>query len=205
MKDPLLPSTNIRLLGRLRSAPRDDAAWDEFVRGYGPAIRRWCRAWKLQEADADDVTQAVLLKLARRMASFRYDRSGSFRGYLKTLTRHAVFDAVEALRRPGLGAGGDGVVDWLAIEDTRRDLARCLEAELRADLLREATLRVSFRVDRRTMEAFALLTRDGCPGQEVATRLGMTVAAVYMAKSRVVSMLREEIRGLSRLLSDLDG
>src|SRR5260370_30073634 len=119
------------LLDRLRAEPRDEAAWGEFVAGYAPAIRRWCRSWRLQPADADDVTQAVLLRLARTMAVFRYDRSGSFRGYLKALTRYAVCDAVEALRRHGPGADGAGVLDWLAVEDTRNDLARCVETELR--------------------------------------------------------------------------
>src|SRR5262249_24586894 len=149
-------STNLVLLERLRSTPRDDAAWDELVRAYAPGIHRWCRAWGLQPADADDVTQTVLLKLARKMALFRYDRSRSFRGYLRTLTRYAVCDTLEALRREGLGVGGAGVIDWLAIEDSRNDLARCLETELRRDLFREAVARVSRRVDRRTMEAFLL-------------------------------------------------
>ena len=200
MVDSLFDSTNALLLERLQSNPWDESAWDELVRGYSPAIRRWCRGWGLQSADADDVTQAVLVKLAHKMAVFRYDRSGSFRGYLKSLTRYAVADALELLRLQGLT--GDTVIDWLAIEDTRNELARCLETEFRQDLFREALSRVARRVDPKTMEIFLLLSRDRRTGAEVAALQGKTVAAVYMAKSRVIAMVREEIRTLSRLMAE---
>src|SRR5207249_4545191 len=123
-------------------------------------------------------------------------------GYLKALTHYAVRDALEALRRRGLEAGGPALLDWLAIVDTRNDLARCIEVELRRDLFHEAAARVSRRIDPQTWEAFRLLSQERLPGQEVAGRLGMTVAAVYMAKSRTLKMMREEVRILSQLLAD---
>ena len=79
--------TSTTLLGRLRRDPRDQAAWNEFVARYEPRILDWSRRWGLQESDARDVTQAVLLKLSRSMTTFVYDRSRSFRGWLKTITR----------------------------------------------------------------------------------------------------------------------
>ena len=100
--------TSITLLGRLRQAPADQAAWSEFVERYGRKIYGWCRHWQLQEADAQDVTQDVLLKLAAKMRSFAYDRSGSFRGWLKTLTHHAWQDFIEGRRRAGTGIGDTG-------------------------------------------------------------------------------------------------
>jgi RNA polymerase sigma-70 factor, ECF subfamily len=205
VSDRLFESTNLILLERLRNMPRDEAAWDELVRGYAPAIRRWCLAWRLQPADADDVTQTVLLKLARKMATFHYDRTRSFRGYLKALTHYAVRDALEALKRRGLETGGPALLDWLAIIDTRNDLARCLEVELRQDLFREAAARVAQRIDPQTWEAFRLLTEQRLSGQEAASRLGMTVAAIYMAKSRTLKLMRQEVRNLSQLLTDPAG
>jgi RNA polymerase sigma-70 factor (ECF subfamily) len=196
--EALFKSTSTSLVRRLQDIPRDEEAWDRFVRGYAPAIRRWCRAWRLQEADADDVTQAILLKLARTMARFQYDRSRSFRGYLKTLTRYAVCDALETLRRQERDAGRLELIEWLGVVDTRHDLARCLEAQLRENLFAEAAERVSQRIDPRTWEAFRLRAQEHRSGQEVADRLGMTVAAVYMAKSRVLAMMREEILQLTR-------
>jgi len=73
------------LLNRLRHAPADPAAWEEFVRRYGPRIHAWCRGWGLQDADAQDVTQDVLLEIARKVRDFHFDPTRSFRAWLKTL------------------------------------------------------------------------------------------------------------------------
>ena len=86
--------TSVTLLGRLRQEGTDQQAWVEFVRRYGPRICGWCRQWGLQEADAQDVAQDVLLKLAAKLRTFAYDPTRSFRGWLKTLTHHAWCDFV---------------------------------------------------------------------------------------------------------------
>ena len=71
--------TSVTLLGRLRRDPNDQAAWNDFVARYQPKILQWCRGWGLQESDANDVTQAVLLNLNRLVATFAYDHSRSAR------------------------------------------------------------------------------------------------------------------------------
>src|SRR5262245_25651066 len=81
--------TSTTLLARLRRCPTDQAAWSAFVDRYAPRIYAWCRQWHVQETDAQDVTQAVLIRLAEIMRTFTYDPTRSFRGWLKTLTRHA--------------------------------------------------------------------------------------------------------------------
>src|SRR5262249_41621765 len=98
-------TTSVTLLARLRRDPSDQAAWSDFVARYGPKILQWCRRWRLQEADAQDVAQDVLLKLHGRMATFSYDASGSFRAWLKTLAHHAWRDLVAERRRAGIGSG----------------------------------------------------------------------------------------------------
>ena len=60
--------TRVTLFGRLRRDPTNAAAWGEFVDLYAPKIMGWCQKWKLQEADAQDVTQNVLMKLAKNYA-----------------------------------------------------------------------------------------------------------------------------------------
>src|SRR5262249_32858695 len=65
------PSTSPTLLGRLARSPTDQAAWEEFVGRYSPQIHGWCQRWGLQAADAQDVTQDILLELARQMGDFR--------------------------------------------------------------------------------------------------------------------------------------
>src|SRR5262249_20424961 len=93
--------TTPTLLGRLQQAPSDQAAWSEFVDRYGPRIYRWCRHWGLQENDAEEVTQIVLIKLVEKLRTFRYDPARSFRGWLRTLTYHAWSDFVECQQRAG--------------------------------------------------------------------------------------------------------
>jgi RNA polymerase sigma-70 factor (ECF subfamily) len=47
-----------------------------------------------------------------------------------------------------------------------------------------------------TLKAFRRLALDGVSGAEAAEELGVSVAAVYMAKSRVLARIREEAEGL---------
>ena len=68
--------TSLTLLARLRQDPKDQAAWSDFVARYGPSILQWCRGWGVQEADAQDVTQDVLLKLNGLMAHIRLRLGG---------------------------------------------------------------------------------------------------------------------------------
>jgi RNA polymerase sigma-70 factor (ECF subfamily) len=77
--------TSTTLLRRLRENPRDKPAWNEFVDRYGRMIYQWCRHWGLQGADAEDVTQNVLLELALQMRTFVCDPTGGFRGWLKII------------------------------------------------------------------------------------------------------------------------
>ena len=82
-------STSWTLLRKLGESPADGSAWEAFALRYGPAVFQWCRQWGLQEADANDVTQTVLLKLIEHMKVFQYDPTKSFRAWLKTIARGA--------------------------------------------------------------------------------------------------------------------
>jgi RNA polymerase sigma-70 factor (ECF subfamily) len=190
--------TRITLLGRLRRDPTNQAAWAEFVDHYGARIYAWCRKWGLQEADAQDVTQNVLLKLARKMGEFTYDPSRSFRAWLKTLTHHAWSDFLESRARPGLGSGDSQALDTLHSLAAREDLVRQLEEEFDRELLEEAMLRVRLRVAPQTWQAFALTALEGLSGAEAAARIPMQVAQVFVAKRRVQKMLREEVARLEQ-------
>jgi RNA polymerase sigma-70 factor (ECF subfamily) len=176
--------------------PTDQAAWTEFVRRYGPKIYSWCRQRKLQEADAEDVVQTVLQKLAVKLRSFTYDRSLSFRGWLRTLTEHAVSDFVAERRRPGLGSGDSRVVEILDTLEARADLVGRLETEFDQDVLEEALTRVQRQVSAQRWQAFRLTALEGLSGAEAAKRLGMKVATVFTAKSKVQKLVQEEIRKL---------
>jgi RNA polymerase sigma-70 factor (ECF subfamily) len=199
MSDPSDSSTNPTLLGRLQRGPDDADAWAEFVRRYGGRIFRWGRQLGLQEADAQDVTQTVLLSLARQMRDFAYDpNAGSFRGWLKTITYRAWRKLVEARLRPG-NAPGSGGPEPLADVQSREDLWCQLEEECNRELLEHAMIRVRLRVRPATWEAFRLAALEDLAGEEVAGRLGMKVSQVYIAKSKVQKMIREEVERLDRI------
>jgi RNA polymerase sigma factor (sigma-70 family) len=186
--------TSNTLLGRLRQMPADESAWAEFVDRYGQRIAGWCRQWGLQEADAQDVTQIVLLKLVRAVQAFHYDPSQKFRGWLKTVTHHAWQDLVRSRRH--LAGGEPGPDDPLHTPAARDDLAAQLEGAYEQELLDQALARVQPRVQRQTWDAFRLSAFEGLSGSEVASRLKMPVVSVYKAKSNVQKLLEAEVRYL---------
>jgi RNA polymerase sigma-70 factor (ECF subfamily) len=188
--------TSPSLLVRLGRDPTDEAAWACFVGQYGPKIYGWCRQHGLQVADAEDVTQDVLARLAEKMRAFRYDPARSFRAWLSTLTRHACSDFLASRQRPGLGTGDSAVVRLLGSVEAREGLLHYLDQAFDQELLEEAKRRVRQRVKPHRWEAFRLTALEGLSGAEAAARLGLPVAHVFVAKSDVLRMLQEEARQL---------
>lgn len=192
------PTTHLSLLLRVHD-PRADAAWDEFVKRYQPHILALVRdVFRLQPQDAEDVAQDVLLKTLRAMQSFRYDSTRKFRAWLRTITRNAVRDAFRSRQQQLDRASGDSQIQQLLNDqiDPRRCVSDRLEEQLYGDLLEEAERRVSQRVESRTWNAYLALGHADSVPREVAEQLGMNVAAVYKAKSKVIKMMREEIAAL---------
>jgi RNA polymerase sigma-70 factor (ECF subfamily) len=188
--------TGSTLLVLLRS-PADAQAWAAFARRYGPKIYGWCRQRGLQEADCQDVSQEVLTKLLRKLPTFAYDPArGTFRGWLRTLTLHALDDYLQARRRPGAGSGDPAALEALQSAEAREDLLHSLREAFDHELLEEAQERVKLRVSPRDWQIFQDLAVQGRTGRAVAEPLGITVAAVLMAKKRVQDRLREEIQRL---------
>jgi RNA polymerase sigma-70 factor (ECF subfamily) len=181
------------LLGRLRCAPTDEAAWEEFLWRYRPRIHGWCRGWGLQEADAEDVAQMVLARLAVRMREFEYDPSRSFRAWLKTICHHAWCDLIAA-RKNQVGSGDSQIGALLESLQARDDLVGRVEEGYDLELLDRAVERVRLRVQPATWEAYRLTAVEGLPVAETAARLNLKVVSIYKAKSNIQKMLQEELR-----------
>src|SRR5258708_27609961 len=196
MTDQSAMRTSMSLLARLREDAEDKRAWGEFLGRYGPLIYRWCTKWKLQDADAQDVTQTVLVKLAEKMRTFQYDPARSFRAYLKTLTHYAWCDFLEARKRVGGGSGDSLVLEVLQNIEARDDLVEHLNAQFDQEILEEAMARVQERVEPHTWQAFRLTALDGLSGANAAAQLQMKVATVFKARSKVQQMLHDEVRQL---------
>jgi RNA polymerase sigma-70 factor (ECF subfamily) len=185
--------TSVTLLEQLRQSPKDPDAWKRFESRYGPKILLWCRGWGLQDADANDVTQEVLLKLAQRMSAFEYDPARSFRGWLHAVVRHAWADWMSQPRRRER-CGSEDVWQRLCTEPAADDLEKRIEEEFEQHVVAEAKKQVQARVEVTTWRAYALMAERGLSGAEVAAQLQIPEARVYKYKSRIQQMLQEEVR-----------
>jgi RNA polymerase sigma factor (sigma-70 family) len=190
MSDGLGLETNPTLLLKLRHAPRDEDAWRRFVNRYGELIFGWCGRWGLQSADAQDVTQTIMLKLVRALQTFDYDPAQSFRGWLKTLTHHAWHDLVTANR----AAAADAALATVPAHD---DLVARIEAGFDRELMEHAMTRVRLRVQPQTWNAFRLTAIDGVPAAEAAATLGLRIMNVYKARSNVQKQIQDEIHAMT--------
>jgi RNA polymerase sigma-70 factor (ECF subfamily) len=186
--------TGTTLLVLLRD-PTNPEAWEAFVDRYGPKILGWCRRWHLQKEDAEDVTQDVLVRLAQHLHTYN-PKKGRFRSWLKRVTGNAWRDFRKKRRRAGWGSGDPETQRFLENQEADDSLVRALEEEFDRELLEEAKARVQLRVKPSTWEAFELVAVEGWPGADVAAKLSLPVAAVYVAKARVQKMLREEVQQL---------
>ena len=193
---PTPHTTRISLMARLGGSERDAAAWDEFVRLYAPHVIQWCRGHGLQETDAHDVSQDVLLRFFRQAATFRYDPEKTLRGYLRRMVVSAVSDWGDQIRRAGRVATGGPLDALLQSQPARDDLAARIERAFDTELLALAMREVEERVQPHTWEAFRLLAIEGRGGAEVAERLGMQINTAYVARKKVQRMIREIIARL---------
>jgi RNA polymerase sigma-70 factor (ECF subfamily) len=186
-------NTSVTLLERLHQDPADAAAWNEFMTRYRPKVCEWCLAWGVQPADADDVAQVVMAKLLTVMKSFRYDPAGSFRAWLKTVSRRAWLDLHDTHIRASGGADATALFQALPARD---ELEQRLGEAFDRELFELAMDRVRKRVEPLTWQSFHLTAIEGVSGAEAAQRLVIPVGQVFVAKHRVQKMLRETIRDL---------
>lgn len=184
-----MDSTSPSLLARLADG-RDAAAWDRFVVLYAPLLLRWSRRLGLGEADAADFTQDVLVLLLQHVARFRYDPNGSFRAWLKTVLLNVWR---KHQRKAARGPQVNGHLDHVADTDPGVYLD---DAEHREHLVRRALQVAEADFEPVTWRACVEYLMKGRPADEVAAEMGISVNAVYLAKSRVLRHLRVELAGL---------
>ena len=192
-------NTSASLLGKLGQNPTNQIAWQNFANRYGPLIQQWCVRWGMKSDDGDEIAQNVMLQLSRQMAQFNYDRNGSFRSWLKTVTYRAWCDFVrQRMRQKDVASGDSDVLDQLKAQEAEQDLTNCLENEWKSELMELAMAAVQKRIQSHTWEAFRLSALENLSGADVADKLGMKVGAVWVAKSKVIRMIRDEIGELEK-------
>jgi RNA polymerase sigma-70 factor (ECF subfamily) len=193
------PTTRPSLLLRLRD-PADDQAWVEFTDLYGPLIRRVARRGGLQDADAADLEQDVFRAVAGAIGRYDPDRSrGSFRAWLRRIARNLLLNLLAAQRRhPRAGGGTDALALLAAVPDPAAEDSALFEAEYRHRTFEWAAGQVRDEFRPTTWQAFWRTAVDAEEAVAVAAELGLSVGAVYVARSRVLARIRakvEEVEG----------
>lgn len=187
--------TRPSLLLRIRDA-RDDQSWSQFAEIYVPLLYGFARRRGIQEQDAADLTQEVLAVVARAVRRLEYDpQRGSFRGWLFTVFRNKLVNFLSAQRRHPQGRGGTGLLDVLRQQPAPAETAEW-EQSHEQQLFAWASAQVRAKVEERTWEAFRQTAIEGKPARGVADELAMTVAAVRLAKNRVMAQIRKMIQSL---------
>jgi RNA polymerase sigma-70 factor (ECF subfamily) len=193
MADALL--TRPSLLVRLGN-PEDRLAWQQFVELYGSLVYGFARRRGLQDADAADLTQEVLLAIAQTAGQWHYDpQRGSFRGWLYGLTRNKIAQFLHHRYSQPLGSGNSTMQKRLAEEpDPEADLEATWEREYQQNLFRLAAAQIQKHFSPTTWRAFWRTAVEGASGATVSAELGISVGAVYVARSRVLARLTELIQ-----------
>jgi RNA polymerase sigma factor (sigma-70 family) len=189
-----MESTSATLLQRLHDRA-DASAWERLVEIYSPLIRSWLRRYNVPEGEADDLTQDVLKTVVSHLPSFRHNgRPGAFRSWLRTITVNQARQFWRSGRGRTVPARLAAALDELA--DPTSELSLLWDREHDEHVLRRLLEMIKPEFRSVTWEAFRRLAIGGEPADAVAADLGLTINAVLIAKSRVLSRLRQEAGGL---------
>ena len=195
------PATRQSLLVRLRD-PRDGQAWAEFVTIYTPLIDRVARASGLQSADAADLAQEVFRAVAGAIDRYDIDPSrGSFRGWLFKIARNLIINLLAARRIQPRATGDSDVQEMLErVPAPNAVEAASFDLEYRRRIFLWAADQVQGEFRPSTWQAFWLTAVEGLEPRAAAQACGISVGAVYIARSRVMARLKsviEQIEGES--------
>jgi RNA polymerase sigma factor (sigma-70 family) len=189
------PATRCSLMVRLRD-PADTAAWREFVALYEPLVYRLARRKGLQDADAQDLCQDVFSTLARSIDRWDPTR-GSFRGWLSTITRNLLINFLSRGKNLPRGSGSTSMQDLLDAQPADDPSATAVfESEYRRRMFQWVADQVRDEFAPLTWQAFWQTAVEGRATKEVADATGLSVGALYVARSRVLSRLKRRIEQL---------
>jgi RNA polymerase sigma-70 factor (ECF subfamily) len=180
-----------------RAGDRDEQAWSRLVGLYEPLVRYWCRRGGVGDEDVEDVTQEIFQAVAGGLNQFRSQQTGTFRGWLRGISRHKILDHYRRLDRLPRGEGGsDAMQRMQEVAGLPESEADSEEAGEVAATYRRALELVRCEFEDRTWQMFWRTAIDNQPADLVASDMGVTQAAVRKARSRILHRLREEVGDL---------
>jgi RNA polymerase sigma-70 factor, ECF subfamily len=183
-------TTSASLLDRLRQ-PGEEDAWTRFVKLYSPLLYTWAHRLGLQDPDAADLVQDVFATLVQKLPEFQYSRQSSFRSWLRTVTLNKWRDRGRRRVCAVLAPDDVAFTEFAAAETEAFG-----EAEYRRHLVTRALQLMQSEFSPLTWKACWEHVVAGRPAADVAAELGISVGSAYVAKSRVLCRLRQELQGL---------
>jgi RNA polymerase sigma factor (sigma-70 family) len=189
--------TSLSLLTRLRRSPESET-WNRLVDLYAPMLRMWLRKYDVQDADADDLLQEVLLAVSEDLGDFEHcGQPGAFRGWLKAILVNRLRNFWRARDRRPWAARDTDIDERLAeLDDPTSEMSQIWNRQHDQYVLRQLLALVEPHFAANTWKAFCRVALDGTRADDVAKELGISVNAVFIANSRVLSRLRQEAEGL---------
>ena len=195
-----VPETRPSLLLRLRDS-RDQQAWSTFLEIYQPLIYRVIRQRRVQDADAREVTQEVLLAVAKSIDQWEADpKRGTFRGWISTITRNLVVNFLIKQSRHPHGSGDSDFRRGLeSLPAPAGDESALFDVEERRQIFRWAADRIRPEFREANWQAFWRTAVEGQGAIKVAQELGISPGLVYVSRNRVMKRLREKVEEFRRL------
>ncbi|PYJ55603.1 MAG: RNA polymerase subunit sigma [Verrucomicrobia bacterium] len=198
-EDELIP-TRASLLGRLKDW-KDEASWKVFFETYWKLIYNAAIKAGLTDAEAQDVVQETVISVSKSMPSFEYDAvGGSFKSWLLKLTAWRIVDQkrrrdVRPAQRRSDSTTRTATVERIA-DPAESDLEAIWNEEWEKNLMNAAIERVKRAVDAKQYQIFDLYVLKNWPAGKVASTLKVNQGRVYLAKHRIGTMIRNEIKHL---------
>jgi RNA polymerase sigma-70 factor (ECF subfamily) len=182
----------------LRAQEGDDHAWKDLTNLYRPLLVGWLRSLQVPPNDIDDLVQDILLDVVRSLPSFSHSgRVGAFRTWLHTIAHAHTCDYWKSRRRRARVRKDLDVAKVLRdLEDPNSGINCRWDEEHDNYVLRFMLQLIELQFEEKTLLAFRRVALEGASTTDAARELGLSVGAVYAAKSRVLRRLREEGEGL---------
>ena len=197
------PDTRPSLLLRIQDL-RDERAWTEFFEIYHPLILRLVGQRGLQDADAREVTQEVLVSISKSIGLWEDDpQRGSFRGWLARVTRNLVVNFLIRQTRHPRGSGDSDMARWLdQVPSPTSAESRWFDLEHRRQVFLWAVQEIQPEFRDTAWQAFWQTSIEGRDVADVARELDLSTGALYVARSRVMKRLREKVEGFENFEKD---
>jgi RNA polymerase sigma-70 factor, ECF subfamily len=182
----------------LRARDGDEDAWVDLSRLYKPLIYGYLRRQSVPEAEQDDLVQEILIAIVRGLPAFEHSgRRGAFRAWLRAIAyNHSCNFWRSPARRTSTLSDAMAEETLLRLEDPDDSLHRFWEEEHDEYVLRCLIDLIELEFEPTTVRAFRRVALEGASGADVAAELGITLAAVYAGRSRVLKRLKELAEGL---------